>query len=303
MAEADVMDHLHRMAVFARVVEVGSFSGAARSLGVAKSAVSRHVGVLEEHLNVRLLNRTTRTLHLTEAGEEFYTSVKSILAEADEAVRRARNVQGEMIGTLRMTMPVDFGRQFVLPHLIKIVEAWPKLDLRLIFQDNEVDLVASGIDLAIRIGRLPDSSLVARALGPVNGKIVASPAYLAANGTPTRVEELKDHRWIVYSRMGPVNRVRLQAGKKITEVSVNPRIEADSGAAMVEVARAGLGVTMMPSWFVNDDIKAGTLVQVLPEWGNLERKVFAVYPAKHLLASKVRHVIDALAEAFVDPPW
>ncbi|MGK0361912.1 MAG: DNA-binding transcriptional LysR family regulator [Bradymonadia bacterium] len=303
MANANVMDHLHRMAVFARVVEVGSFSGAARSLGVAKSAVSRHVGVLEDHLNVRLLNRTTRTLHLTEAGEEFYASVKSILAEADEAVRRARNVQGEMLGTLRMTMPVDFGRRFVLPHLIKIVEAWPRLDLRLVFQDNEVDLVANGIDLAIRIGRLPDSSLVARALGPVNGKVVASPAYLAEHGTPTRVEELKDHRWIVYSRMGPVNRVRLQSGKKVTEVSVNPRIEADSGAAMVDVARAGLGVTMMPSWFVKDDIEAGRLVHVLPEWGNVDRKVFAVYPARHLLASKIRHVIDTLAEAFAEPPW
>lgn len=297
------MDHLHRMAVFARVIEVGSFSGAARSLGVAKSAVSRHVGLLEEHLNVRLLNRTTRKLALTEAGEEFYAACKRILEEADDAVRRARDVQGEMIGTLRMTLPVDFGRRFVLPHLIEIAREHPKLDLRLIFQDNEVDLVANGIDLAVRIGKLPDSSLMARALAPVSGKIVASPGYLASHGTPTTLDALKDHAWIVYSRLGPVNRVRLQSGEEVVELPVEPRIQADSGAVMGDMARAGLGVTMLPNWFVDEDIAAGRLVQVLPEWSNLERKVFAVYPARRLLASKVRHVIDVLVNAFADPQW
>lgn len=297
------MDHLHRMAVFARVIEVGSFSGAARSLGVAKSAVSRHVGLLEEHLNVRLLNRTTRKLHLTEAGEEFYGSCKRILEEADQAVRRARDVQGEMIGTLRMTLPIDFGRRFVLPHLIEIAQEHPRLDLRLLFQDNEVDLVAQGIDLAVRIGRLPDSSLVARALGPVSSCIVASPCYLEANGTPTTPDEIKNHRWIVYSRLGPVNKVRLQAGDQLTEIAVDPRIQADSGAVMADMARAGLGVTLLPTWFVEDDLAAGRLVHLMPAWSNLDRKVYAVYPAKRLLASKVRHVIDVLAEAFKDTQW
>lgn len=297
------MEHLHRMAVFARVVEVGSFSGAARSLGVAKSAVSRHVGLLEEHLNVRLLNRTTRKLHLTEAGETFFASCKRILQEADDAVHRARDVQGEMVGTLRMTMPVDFGRRFVLPHLVPMAERWPRLDLRLIFQDNEVDLVAQGIDLAIRIGKLPDSSLVARALGPVSGMVVASPAYLERHGTPTNIDDLKKHRWIVYTRLGPVNRVRLQSGDEIAEVSVNPRIEADSGAAMTDLARAGLGLCVMPSWFIRDALAAGELVQVVPEWGNLERKVYAVYPARRMLPAKVRTVIDTLAEAYAEPAW
>lgn len=297
------MDHLHRMAVFARVIEVGSFSGAARSLGVAKSAVSRHVGLLEEHLNVRLLNRTTRKLHLTEAGEEFYSSCKKILEEADDAVRRARDVQGEMIGTLRMTLPIDFGRRFVLPHLTEIAREHERLDLRLIFQDNDVDLIANGIDLAIRIGRLPDSSLVARALAPVSGMLVASPDYLARRGTPTSLSDLEDHDWIVYTRIGPVNRVRLQSDDRIVEINVDPRIEADSGAAMADLARAGLGLSMLPTWFVDQDIKAGNLVQVMPEWSNLDRKIYAVYPARRLLAAKVRFVIDALADAFRDTTW
>jgi DNA-binding transcriptional LysR family regulator len=187
------LEDLHRMAVFAQVVDDGGFSSAARTLGIAKSAVSRHVGLLETRLGVRLLNRTTRQLHLTEAGESFYQSCRLILDEAEGAVRRARDLQDEMIGTLNMTLPAAFGRRYVVPHLADLIREHPRLDLKLTLQDAYLDLVANGIDLAVRIGQLADSSLVARALAPVPVVLCASPEYLSAMGTPKTPADLEPH--------------------------------------------------------------------------------------------------------------
>ncbi|MCA9527226.1 MAG: LysR family transcriptional regulator, partial [Myxococcales bacterium] len=271
------VDDLHRMAVFARVVDDGSFSGAARSLGIAKSAVSRHVGLLEQGLGVRLLNRTTRKLHLTEAGESFYQSCRLILDEAEEAVRRARDLQDEMIGTLNMTVPAAFGRRYVLPHLATLLEAHPRLDLRLHFQDAYLDLVARGIDLAIRIGQLPDSSLVARTLSTVDVILCASPAYLARRQMPTSPQDLLDHPWLLYSLRHQPSRITLQRGEEeeIT-MNVSGRVVADDGLALAAFMHAGAGIGMLPVWYVADDIKAGRLVHILPEWGGPPARVYAV---------------------------
>ncbi|MEZ4473450.1 MAG: LysR substrate-binding domain-containing protein [bacterium] len=297
------VDDLHRMAVFARVVDDGSFSGAARSLGIAKSAVSRHVGLLEQGLGVRLLNRTTRKLHLTEAGEEFYQSCRLILDEAQEAVRRARDLQDEMIGTLNMTVPSAFGRRYVLPHLAHLLEQHPRLDLRLHFQDAYLDLVARGIDLAIRIGQLPDSSLVARTLATVEMVLCASPAYLARRPAPQQPQDLADHPWTLYSLRQPTNRVTVTRGDEEVTLSVSGRVVADDGSALAAFIQAGSGIGLLPIWYVADDIRAGRLTRILPEWGGPAARVYAIYPARRLLSTKVRRVVDLLADAFADPPW
>jgi len=291
------------MAVFAQVVEDGGFSSAARTLGIAKSAVSRHVGLLEQRLGVRLLNRTTRQLHLTEAGESFFQSCRLILEEAEGAVRRARDLQDEMIGTLNMTMPSAFGRRYVIPVLQSLMEAHPRLDVRLHFQDAYLDLVANGIDLAVRIGQLADSSLVARTLAPVQTVLCASPEYLAQRGTPRTPTDLADHLWMLYSLRRQPNRIQLHRGDEEVNFTVNGRVVADDGEALAEFMRSGAGVGMVPIWFVADDLQSGRLVHVLPDWEGPPLKVYAVYPARALLAAKVRRVVDHLALAYADPPW
>ena len=297
------LEDLHRMAVFAQVVDDGGFSSAARTLGIAKSAVSRHVGLLETRLGVRLLNRTTRQLHLTEAGESFYQSCRLILDEAEGAVRRARDLQDEMIGTLNMTLPAAFGRRYVVPHLADLIREHPRLDLKLTLQDAYLDLVANGIDLAVRIGQLADSSLVARALAPVPVVLCASPEYLSAMGTPKTPADLVEHAWMLYSLRRQPNRVTLMRGDEEVNLTVPGRVVADDGSALTDFMRSGLGIGMLPIWYVADDLQAGRLVRILPEWGGAPLKVYAVYPARALLAAKVRRVVDHLATAFADPPW
>ena len=232
------LDELRRMAIFAAVVDAQSFSEAARRLGMAKSAVSKQVSELELALGVRLMNRTTRRLALTEAGERFYGSCSRILAEAVEATQAVRDLQEQPKGTLRLTTSISFGARFVVPHVAEFAESYPEVRFELELTDRYVDLIESNIDLAVRVGSLEDSSLIARKLAPVEMHVVASASMLEAHGTPQTPGDLGTWPAIRYSmrnaspvlcRDGEEHRLRLAPGT----------MASNNGSAILEFARRG----------------------------------------------------------------
>lgn len=299
------MDRLSGMAVFVRVVEEESFSAAARVLGMSKSAVSKQVAALEERLGARLLNRTTRRLALTDAGAAFHERAARILADAEEAETAVSQLSAAPRGVLRVNAPVTFGIQHLGPLLPAFMAAYPDLAVEVSLNDRFVDLVEEGFDVAVRVGRLPDSSLIARRLAPVRRLVVASPAYVEAHGMPTGPEDLRGHSCLHYtyqlrgdawSLTGPDGRV--------AEVRVAGRLRANNGDILRAALLAGMGVAYTPSFIVGRDLAEGRLVRLLPGWEDTTAAVYAVHPHSRLVAPKVRAFVDYLAERFAGcPSW
>ncbi len=293
------MDRLSEMEAFVRVVEQGGFTDAARKMGLSKSAVSKHVSALEARLAVRLLNRTTRRVSATEVGLAYYDRARQLLTWAGEADSMVTAMQATPKGSLRISAPVNFGISQVSPAVAKFLGDYPEVDIDMVLDDRFVELVAEGFDVAIRIGTLADSALKARKLAVARGVLAASPAYLAARGTPLTIDDLSQHRLLHYSQLSTGNVWRLQglSGEE-RQVRVGGRLTVNNGAALMKAAEAGLGISQVPSFMLHDALAAGRLVEVLPDLPNTPLGIHAVYPEGRFPQPKLRAFIDFLADHF-----
>ncbi|MGB0670097.1 MAG: LysR family transcriptional regulator [Rhodospirillales bacterium] len=295
------MDSIGDMAVFARVVEAESFSEAARRLGISKSAASKQVSRLEDRLGARLLNRTTRSLSLTDAGADFYDRASRILADLEEAEQAVSSLQAAPRGRLRVNAPMSFGIRQLGPILPSFTALCPELRVDLELTDRYCDIVEEGFDMALRIAELPDSTLIAKRLAPARRAIVASPDYWDRHGRPQHPSDLADHPCLMYSL--------LQTGADWTfkdgiRVRVDGPIRANNGDVLRGAVLAGQGVCLAPTFMVGDDLRAGRLEAVLCDYEDDDRNLYAVWPQTRYLAPKVRAFVDFLLDAFQpEPPW
>jgi DNA-binding transcriptional LysR family regulator len=289
-------ERLRGIPAFVDTVEAGSFAAAAKRSGVTRSAVAKAIAKLEQRLGVRLFQRTTRQLSLTDDGHAYYEYCTRAIAELADAEAMFETGRREPAGRLRISAPVLFGRQCVAPVVLELTRRYALLDVEMSFSDRVVDLIDEGIDLAIRIGRLADStSLAARRLGMQRMGICASPGYLAQHGHPAGIAELKDHTGIVYGRHGQVApwRVRGNDGK-VHECLPASRLCYDDLQAIADAAVAGAGLAWLPCWLIAPHIRDATLSMIMDSELVLATDVYAVWPATRYLPSKVRATIDAL---------
>jgi len=285
--------NLKRMAVFASVVEAASFTGAARALGLTRSAVSRQVAQLESELGVRLLNRTTRRMRLTEAGEIYYESCALILAEARQARQAVRQLHDHPVGTLRISGPV-IGHRILVAVLQEFMQLYPEIRVDLSLEDPYVDLLQEGIDVAVRIGHPTDSLLVARKLAPVRQVVCGSPGYFKQRGSPDSPRDLVGHEWVIYSLLASPDRFVFVKGASRQTVRVSGRLRINGGTAIRDALLSGLGLTLLPWFYVADDIRQGRLQAVLEEYAVKPSDIYAVFPHREHLPGKVRLFVDFL---------
>lgn len=289
------MDRLRQMAVFAQVIQAGSMSAAARELGLTASAVSQQIRQLETDLGVTLLHRSTRRLSLSEAGAVFLDGCQSMVAAARGAEQRLADLRDAPVGELRLTAPADFARSHLAPALAPWLLDHPRLTLHLLASDERIDLIEHRIDLAIRIGRLPDSSLVARRLGTWEEVLCAAPSYLARRGLPREPADLAGHDWLSLSVLAePVHVELAVADGRVERLRLEPRLASNSASALRELALAGLGIVRQPLMGVADELRRGQLVRLLPGWVLPELGVFAITPRRDEQPAKVRQAIAAL---------
>lgn len=288
---------------FSRVAATGSFTAAAAELGISASAVSKQVRALEERLGVRLLQRTTRRVSLTAEGRGFYARLRDVLSDAAEAEQEVTQLQTELRGTLRVNAPMDFGVARLAAPLAEFAAAHPELSLEIELSDRFVDVIEEGFDLVIRIGNLAESSLVARRLAPCHRALCASPTYLAERGTPQRPRDLSKHVKIAYAYETERSwRFRGERGEERIDCPVRHR--ANNGQMMIALAREGLGVALLPTFLVADDLRSGRLEALLVDSVIGEIGIHAVYPHRKHLSNRVRHLVDFLAHhCGAQPPW
>jgi DNA-binding transcriptional LysR family regulator len=295
------MDRLQAMSAFVRVVEHGSFARAAERLDLSTSAVSRHVAELEAHLGARLLNRTTRRLSLTESGQSFYERCVQLLADLEEAEAAASASTAQPHGTIRVSCAANFALLHMAPAIGAFLDRYPKIRLDISLSDRLVDLVEEGYDLAIRIGNLGESNLVARKLGVTRLMVVGAPAYLKKHGRPRVPEDLAAHNCFTYEYL----RVRGQwpfvdeQGRE-RWVRVGGSLHSNNGELLARAAVKGIGLAYEPDFIVGADVRAGRLIPVLTEHTRREAGIYAVYPSRRHLSAKVRVFVDFLAERFRD---
>lgn len=288
---------------FVRVAETGSFSEAARRLGLSKSMISRQVSSLEADLGVRLLHRTTRSLSPTEAGRGYLERCQRILADLDEANLLVSHLQAVPRGRLRVSAPLSFGIGHLSACLPEFLDRYPEIELDMGFTDRHVDLVEEGWDVAVRIGRLADSSLIVRRLAPIRRLAAASPGYLARRGTPTRPEDLSGHDCLTHGNMVHSEWRFMGEDGKPLQVEVRGRFHAANGDALRAMALAGQGIVLLPTFFIGDDIREGRLVPLLEPYIALDISLNAVYPHGKHLSPKVRAFVDHLAGSFGPEPY
>ena len=300
-----MLDRMTGMQVFAKVASLGSFSAAARALGMSPAMATKHVDALEDRLGTRLFFRSTRKLTLTEAGQRHLQAIERILAEIEEAEAAAAEDVVEPRGTLRINAPLAFGLRQVMPALADFAALYPALTIDIALTDRFVDLIDEGWDIAIRLGTLRDSSLIARALAPIRLALCAAPAYLAVHGTPQTVADLADHNCLGYTLPTPANATRWIFGADgAVSVPIRGTLLANNGDALREAAVAGQGLIFQPTFITADDIRTGRLVSLtldhpLPRFGSAH----AVYPGGRQPPAKVRALIDFLAGRWRDAPW
>ena len=298
------MDKLDAMDAFARVVSAGSYAEAARRLGVTRSAVSKAVTELEQLLGVRLLDRTTRRVSPTEAGRAYYERVVAILTDVEATESAVSRLHDEPKGLLRVNAPMSFGTLYLGPAIAEFMVAYPELRIELILNDRFVDPIEEGVDVTVRIGALPDSSLIARRLAPARRVLAAAPAYLERHGTPRAADDLSRHRALAFGHLSAPQRWELSRGGQVSAVTVNSCLCSNNGDVLRAAALNGNGIVLLPTFLVGPDIAAGRLAVVLPEWSPGDLGIYAVYAPNRYLAAKTRVFIDFLAERFgLQPPW
>jgi DNA-binding transcriptional LysR family regulator len=292
------MDQIERMRCFTRVVESGSFSAAARDLGLTQPSVSKAIRALEKRLGARLLQRTTRSLRITEEGASYYGSCLRILAELDEAEGALRSGRVELRGLLRVTCARDYGQAFLAPLALRFLAAHPEVSVDLVLDDRRIDLVGEGIDVGIRLGALDDSTLRARRLGHFSRLAVAAPDYLERYGRPSSPAGLEAHRCIVQTTLswgGRWSFAERSSGRTVTS-RVSGRLRAGSNLVIRDSAVAGFGVAILPEWLVSEDIARGRLERILPGFEAAGIEVHAVHPSGDFLPRKTRTFLDFLRE-------
>ena len=292
------MDRFTSLLLFTRIVEAGSLSAAAREANLSQPTVSKQLADLEARLGTQLLQRTTRHLSLTEAGSALYVRAKRILAELDEAEAGAADLHGSPRGTLRVGAPVAFGRLHLMPTLPDFLRRHPGLTVDLAMSDRFTDLVADGADVVIRIGKLSDMSLIARHVGRSTRVPVASPAYLAAKGEPLTPKDLLQHDCLAYTLLTTGNEWHFTGPSGEDAVRVQGPFRADNSEAVRQAALAGLGIAVLPTWLVTEDLAAGTLLRLLPDWTPVAADVSVLYAPAARVASKVRVFVDHVVAIF-----
>ncbi len=298
------MDQLVALRAFVAVAEAQSFSGAARELRIAKSAVSRQVSDLESDLGARLLHRTTRSLSLTEAGRAYFERATRILADLDDANRAVGDLQAAPRGRLRISAPMSFGFLHLMPALSDFMARFPDVVVDMEMNDRFVDLVNEGFDVAIRIANLPDSSLIARQLAPARRVICASPKYLSAYGAPGSPNDLKTHVCLFNSNLPSAREWRfVSADGGPLPVTVNGRLSVNNGDAIRIAALRGQGLANLPTFIVGADLQSGALATVLDSFVAQDLSISAVYPHSRHLSPTVRALIDFLVDRFGPEPY
>ncbi len=292
------MDTVTSMRVFAKVAELGSFAAAADQLDLARSAATKHVASLEGRLGVLLLNRTTRRVSLTEAGAAYLEGCNALLADLASLESSVGDLVQRPRGVLRLSAPVFFGSSHLGPLIARYRERYPEVQMDLALNDRVIDLVEEGFDLAVRIGRLPDSSLVARPLAVTRMVLCAAPGYLERRGTPRRPADLEHHECLGYTYWGTGEEWRFtRKSGQVQTVRIKPVVRANNGSILRAMALAGHGVMLQPNFLVRDDIAAQRLVPLLGGYEAGELGIFAVYPHRKHLSAKVRSFVDFLADA------
>jgi DNA-binding transcriptional LysR family regulator len=285
------MDRADSLAVFAEVVEHGSFAEAARRLGRSPAAVTRTIAELETRLNVRLLNRTTRAVSVTEAGQRLLAGAKRVLADLDEIERAAAGAGTAPRGELRLTAPILFGRLHLEPLVLEFLDRFPDVSVALALIDRPVDLVEEGLDVALRIGALPESSAIATRVGAMPRVLVASPDYLTRHGTPQVPADVAAHAVVAFSGMfGERWTFRERAGE--TSVAIKPRLSVNTAEAAVDAARAGFGLTRVLGYQAADDIGRGSLVRLLKDYEIDALPIHLLYPGGRYPPPKLRAFLD-----------
>jgi len=291
------------MQTFAAVVDAGSFVRASDALGMSKAAVSRQVGELETRLGVRLLHRTTRKLSLTEEGEVFHARCRELLGALAEAEAELTARSGQAVGLLKVSAPVSFGLLHLAQLWAGFLAAHPNVSLEVALSDRMVDLVEEGFDVAIRIARLPSSSLVSRKLSTTRMVLCASPRYLQEHGTPEHPSDLAAHQVLAYTLLTTGDAWEFEGPEGPVTVKVTPRMHTNSGDTCRAAALGHQGIILQPTFLIGEDLRSGALVEVLPQYRSLELGIYALYPTRKHVLPKVRLLIDHLVRAFADQAW
>ena len=292
------MDRLALLQTYVAVVYTGSFTAAAARLGLSRAMASRHVQVLEDRLGVRLLHRTTRRVSPTEPGLGFLERARRLLAYFDDAETEARGERAAPRGTLRVNAPVSFGRAHLAAALPGFLARHPGLSVELMVNDRVVDLIEEGFDVAVRIGRLADSTLVARRLKTISIGLAASPDHLARHGTPAEPADLARHAWLGYAYSATGSLRLIGPGGREETVRVGGPLAANNGDILAEAAAGGAGIVLQPDFILAPFIAAGRLTPVLPQWQGPPLGLYAVHHQSRHVAAKVRAFVDHLAEWF-----
>jgi DNA-binding transcriptional LysR family regulator len=299
------MDRLRSIEVFVAAIEEGSLAAAARRFGLSAAMAGKHVGAIEAELNARLLHRTTRRLSLTDVGQTYYERCKRILEAFDEARREASDSQSTARGVLRVAAPVTFGAMHLGEVVARYMEDHPHVNVEVLLGDRYVDLIDSGVDVAIRIGQLDDPALVTRRLAPCRMVVCASPAYLKRHGAPRKPADLMRAQRLAFSEAVSAGDWTLYDGKNRAYAIDGPcRMTANNTQMLLAAAMAGAGVAYGPTFVFGPHIRRGELVALLPSYRAAELTIQAVYPSARRIPLKVRRFVDYLAETFGDePPW
>ncbi|MFZ6645162.1 LysR family transcriptional regulator [Undibacterium sp. TJN25] len=303
------MDRFHLMSVFVAVAEEESFAGAARRLSMSPPAVTRAIAILEERLGVKLLNRTTRYVRATDAGLRYLESARRLIADADEADDAVAGINAEPRGSLAITAPVLFGRMYVTPSIVAYLRAYPDMAVSAVFLDRVVNLLEEGMDVGVRIGELPDSSMRAIKVGHVRRVVCATPEYLQQHGTPATPQELGKHAIIAAAAVSPslewrfgIGRDGGKPGGNVSTVKVMPRLTVTNNDAAIEAALEGFGLTRLLSYQVAPHLASGRLVTVLDDHEPARLPIHILHREGRQVSAKVRSFVDLLAQTLRADP-
>jgi DNA-binding transcriptional LysR family regulator len=287
-----------------KVVEAGSFSGAARALGVSKGHVSQRISQLEDRLGVRLLHRTTRKLALTELGNLYYQRCKQVVEDLDEIEQAVSKYQQRVTGVLKISSPNLLGELHIVPAIAAFLAENPNLEIELDFLSRKVDLVEDAYDVAIQVGARTDTNVVNKPLAKTTFQLVATPRFLNRHGTPERPSDLKHLRCLKFTEYGVSKPWKFVRGDEEVSASGLSRWHSNNGHCLLAAARSSLGLAYLPDYYVADDLASGRLVRVLDEWGGIERDVVAIYLHRRHLSAKVKLFVDYLQKRFRERrPW